>query len=106
LLWLELAATATDRDVLWPATTTVGQVPGWLSQRGFDDPGTAAVTAVAERVEADRFSPRPVEQLPEDFVESFGGALNRWARRAERRQKLLNRWVPRSLVIRRAGWRR
>jgi transglutaminase-like putative cysteine protease len=106
LLWLELAASATDRDLLWPATTTVGQVPEWLAQRGVDDQGTAALTAVAERVEADRFSPRQVQELPKEFVASFDGALTRWARRAERRQRLLHRWVPRSLVVRRSGWRR
>jgi hypothetical protein len=106
LLWLELAASATDRDQLWPATTTVGQVPDWLAQRGVDDQGKAAMTAVAERVEADRFSPRPVQQLEKEFVASFDDALTRWAQRAERRQQLKQRWVPRSLIVRRSGWRR
>jgi hypothetical protein len=106
LLWLELAASATDRDQLWPATTTVGQVPDWLAQRGVDDQGKVAVTAVAERVEADRFSPRRVSELDKEFVASFDSALTRWARRAERRQRLLHRWMPRSLIVRRSGWRR
>jgi hypothetical protein len=106
LLWLELAASATDRDQLWPATTTVGQVPDWLAQRGVDDQGKVAVTAVAERVEADRFSPRRVSELDKEFVASFDGALTRWARRAERRQRLRHRWMPRSLIVRRSGWRR
>ncbi len=105
-LWLELAATATDRGALWPATITVGQVPNWLAEHGVDEGGRRAVTAVAERVEMDRFSARPAGQLPEDFISALDGALTRWARREDRRQRLLHRWVPQSLIIRRAGWRR
>jgi hypothetical protein len=106
LLWLELAASAADRDVLWPATTTVGQVPEWLAMRGVDEPGTAAVSAIAHMVERDRFSAQRVEELPADFLASFNGALSRWARRADRRGRLLDRWLPRSLLAHRSGWRR
>jgi len=106
LLWLELAATAADRDALWPDTTTVGQVPSWLAARGFDARGQAVVTQVAQQVEADRFSARPVTELSKAFVESFAAALTRWAKRAERRERIVNNWLPRSLLPRRKGWMR
>jgi hypothetical protein len=105
-LWLELAASATDRGSLWPTTLTVGQVPHWLGRQGLDERGQAAVTAVAERVELDRFSEHGSSRLTEDFIAGLDGALTRWGRRAERRQRLLNRWLPRSLVARRTTWRR
>lgn len=106
LLWLELAATATDRDALWPSTVTVGQVAGWLSRHGVDDRGRAAVTAVAERVERDRFSAQLVEEVPEDSIAALDQALTRWARRTDRRLSLLHRWIPRSLVSGQPRWRR
>jgi type II secretory pathway pseudopilin PulG len=105
-LWLELAATATDRDALWPSTVTVGQVPGWLSQHGVDARGRAAVTAVADRVEQDRFSAHRVEEVPADSVAALDQALTRWARRTDRRLSLLHRWLPRSLISRQPRWRR
>jgi type II secretory pathway pseudopilin PulG len=105
-LWLELAATATDRDALWPSTVTVGQVPAWLSRHGVDDRGRAAVTAVADRVERDRFSAHRVSEVPADSVAALDQALTRWARRTDRRLSLLNRWLPRSLISRQPRWRR
>jgi len=105
-LWLELAATATDRDALWPSTITVGQVAGWLSQHGVDERGRAAVIAVANRVERDRFSAQLVEQVPEASIAALDQALTRWARRTDRRLSLLHRWIPRSLVSGQPRWRR
>jgi Transglutaminase-like superfamily len=105
-LWLELAATATDRDALWPSTVTVGQVAGWLSGHGVDERGRAAVTAVAERVQRDRFSARLVEEVPEDSIAALDQALTRWARRTDRRLSLIHRWIPRSLVSGQPRWRR
>lgn len=96
-LWLELAATAADRDVLWPITTTVGQVPQWLARHGVDEDGRKTVTAVAEQIELGRFSSHRSDGLPEDFIESFDQALLRWGRRTQRHERLINRWVPRSL---------
>jgi type II secretory pathway pseudopilin PulG len=105
-LWLELAATATDRDALWPSTVTVGQVAGWLSRHGVDERGRAAVTAVADRVERDRFSAQLVQELPADSIAALDQALTRWARRTDRRLSLLHRWLPRSLVSGQPRWRR
>jgi hypothetical protein len=105
-LWLELAATATDRDALWPSTVTVGQVPGWLSRHGVDERGRAAVTAVADRVERDRFSAHRVEEVPADSIAALDQALTRWARRTDRRLSALHRWLPRSLISRQPRWRR
>ncbi|HST46492.1 DUF3488 and transglutaminase-like domain-containing protein [Jatrophihabitans sp.] len=105
-LWLELAATAIDRDALWPSTVTVGQVPGWLSRHGVDDRGRAAVTAVADRVEQDRFSAHRVSEVPADSIAALDQALTRWARRTDRRLSMLHRWLPRSLISRQPRWRR
>jgi hypothetical protein len=105
-LWLELAASATDQGSLWPTTITVGQVPNWLRRQGLDERGQAAVTAVAERVELERFSEHGSSRLTEHFIAGLDGALTRWGRRAERRQRLLNRWLPRSLIARQTTWRR
>ncbi len=105
-LWLELAATATDRDALWPSTITVGQVAGWLSRHGVDERGRAAVTAVADRVERDRFSAQLVQELPPDSIAALDQALTRWARRTDRRLSLLHRWLPRSLISGQPRWRR
>ena len=105
-LWLELAATATDRDALWPSTVTVGQVATWLSRHGVDQRGQAAVTAVADRVERDRFSAQLVDEVPPDSIAALDQALTRWARRTDRRASLLHRWIPRSLVSNHSSWRR
>jgi type II secretory pathway pseudopilin PulG len=105
-LWLELAATATDRDALWPSTITVRQVPGWLSRHGIDERGRAAVTAVADRVERDRFSAQLVEEVPADSIAALDQALTRWARRTDRRLSLMHRWLPRSLISGQPRWRR
>jgi transglutaminase-like putative cysteine protease len=104
-LWLELAATATDRDALWPSTITVGQVAGWLSRHGVDERGRAAVTAVADRVERDRFSAQLVDELPPESIAALDQALTRWARRTDRRLSLMHRWIPRSLMGQ-PRWRR
>lgn len=105
-LWLELAATATDRDALWPSTVTVGQVAGWLSRHGVDERGRAAVSAVASRVERDRFSSQLVTELPPESIVALDQALTRWARRTDRRLSLLNRWLPKSLLARQPRWHR
>jgi transglutaminase-like putative cysteine protease len=105
-LWLEVAATAADRDALWPTTMTVGQVPDWLGRHGVDERGTATVTAVAQRVELDRFSPHRADALSAQFISELDRALSRWNQRASRRQRLLDRWIPKSLVRGRANWRR
>ncbi|MEO6502254.1 MAG: DUF3488 and transglutaminase-like domain-containing protein [Jatrophihabitantaceae bacterium] len=104
-LWLELAATATDRDALWPSTVTVGQVAGWLSRHGVDERGRAAVTAVADRVERDRFSAQLVDEMPPESIAALDQALTRWARRTDRRLSLMHRWIPRSLMGQ-PRWRR
>jgi transglutaminase-like putative cysteine protease len=106
LLWLELAATATDRNALWPDTLTVGQVPDWLGKHGVDERGRAAVQTVASTVERDRFSPRLVSQVPPESVTALDQALTRWARRTDRRLSLLNRWLPKSLLGRSLKWHR
>jgi hypothetical protein len=105
-LWQELAASAADRDALWPDTITVAQVPAWLHQHGVDERGTAAVSAVADRVAVDRFSPRRSAALGEEFVVGLDQAMRRWARREERRQRVLSWWLPRSLISRSERWRR
>ena len=105
-LWLELAATATDRDALWPNTITVGQVAGWLSRHGVDERGRAAVTAVADRVERDRFSAQLVDELPPESIAALDQALTRWARRTDRRLSLMHKWIPRSLISGQPRWRR
>jgi transglutaminase superfamily protein/transglutaminase TgpA-like protein len=104
-LWLELAATATDRDALWPSTVTVGQVAGWLSRHGVDERGRAAVSAVADRVERDRFSAQLVDEMPAESIAALDQALTRWARRTDRRLSLMHRWIPRSLMGQ-PRWRR
>jgi len=106
LLWLELAATAADRNALWPRTVTVGQVPAWLGRHGVDERGQAAVQTVAATVQRDRFSPAPVSQLPPESIRALDQALTRWARRTDRRLSLVNRWVPKSLVRRPPKWQR
>ncbi|MDQ1720544.1 MAG: hypothetical protein QOI26_278 [Pseudonocardiales bacterium] len=105
-LWLELAATAADRDALWPSTITVGQVAGWLSRHGVDERGRAAVTEVADRVERDRFSAQLVDEMPADSIAALDQALTRWARRTDRRLSLMHRWIPRSLISGQPRWRR
>ena len=74
LLWLELAATAADRNALWPRTVTVGQVSGWLGRHGVDERGQAAVQAVATTVERDRFSSQLVTQLPPEAIRALDQA--------------------------------
>jgi len=106
LLWLELAATATDRNALWPQTVTVGQVPAWLARHGVDERGQAAVQTVAATVERDRFSSTRVTQLPPDSIRALDQALARWARRTDRRLSLANRWLPKSLLRRPPKWQR
>ena len=105
-LWLELAATAVDRDALWPSTLTVGQVPAWLGRHGVDERGQAAVSVVASSVERDRFSASAVSELPSDSVRALDQALTRWARRTDRRVSLLHRWLPKSLLGRAPRYRR
>jgi transglutaminase-like putative cysteine protease len=106
LLWLELAASAADRNALWPRTVTVGQVPGWLGRHGVDERGQAAVQVVAATVERDRFSPARVASLPPDSIRALDQALTRWARRTDRRLSRLNRWLPKSLLRRPPKWQR
>ena len=106
LLWLELAASAADRNALWPPTMTVGQVPAWLGRHGVDERGQAAVQAVAATVERDRFSSTLVAQLPPDSIRALDQALTRWARRTDRRLSLMNRWLPSSLLRRPPKWQR
>ena len=106
LLWQELAATATDRNVLWPATATVGQVPAWLGRHGVDERGQAAVTAVARVVERDRFGRGQVREVPPELIRSLDQTLVRWARRTDRRLSLLAKWLPKSLLRRAANWQR
>ncbi|MEO6702834.1 MAG: DUF3488 and transglutaminase-like domain-containing protein [Jatrophihabitantaceae bacterium] len=105
-LWLELAATATDRDALWPATVTVGQVSSWLGRHGVDERGREAVAAVARTVERDRFSAELVSKVPSESITALDQALTRWARRTDRRLSLLHRWLPRSLLSRQPRWHR
>ncbi|HEX4728038.1 MAG TPA: DUF3488 and transglutaminase-like domain-containing protein, partial [Jatrophihabitans sp.] len=105
-LWLELAATAADRNALWPNTMTAGQVAGWLSRHGVDETGRAAVITVADTVARDRFSAQRVSQLSPGTVTALDHALTRWARRTDRRLSLLHRWLPRSLVNRQPRWHR
>jgi transglutaminase-like putative cysteine protease len=106
LLWLELAATATDRNALWPRTMTVAQVPAWLARHGVDERGQAAVQVVAATVERDRFSSTLVTQLPPESIRALDQALTRWARRTDRRLSLLHRWLPKSLLRRPPRWQR
>jgi transglutaminase-like putative cysteine protease len=106
-LWEELAATAADRGALWPDTVTVGQVPSWLTERGLDDRGRAAVTSVAGRVERARYSAGAGGGDVDDAtITGVEAALKRWARRAERRERLLAWWFPRSLLSRADSRRR
>ncbi|MGI8665844.1 MAG: transglutaminaseTgpA domain-containing protein, partial [Jatrophihabitans sp.] len=105
-LWQELAATATDRDALWPSTVTVGQVAVWLSRHGVDERGTAAVSAVANKVERDRYSAQLVTEVEPESIAALDQALTRWARRTDRRLSLLNRWLPKSLLRRPPRWHR
>ncbi len=105
-LWLELAATAADRDALWPSTLTVGQVASWLSRHGVDERGRAAVSTVADSIERDRFSAQLVTQVPPGSITALDQALTRWARRTDRRLSLLHRWLPRSLFGRQPHWHR
>lgn len=105
-LWLELAATAADRDALWPSTVTVGQVAQWLSRHGVDERGRAAVSAVASTVERDRYSSQLVTKVPPEFIAALDQALTRWARRTDRRLSLINRWLPKSLFGRQPRWHR
>ena len=105
-LWLELAATAADRDALWPSTVTVGQVAQWLSRHGVDERGRAAVSAVASTVERDRYSSQLVTKVPPESIAALDQALTRWARRTDRRLSLINRWLPKSLFGRQPRWHR
>lgn len=105
-LWLELAATATDRDALWPSTVTVGQVAHWLSRHGVDERGRAAVSVVAAKVERDRFSGQLVTEVAPESIAALDQALARWGRRTDRRLSLLNRWLPKSLLSRQPRWHR
>jgi transglutaminase-like putative cysteine protease len=100
-LWQELAASAADRDVIWPTTLTEGQVPGWLRIRGIDERGRSAVTAVAERVQHSRYSGRTASEIPPETIDGLDEMLRRWGRRADRRQRFINTWLPRSLISRR-----
>ncbi|MCW2541332.1 MAG: hypothetical protein JWN95_3057 [Frankiales bacterium] len=104
-LWQELAASAVDRDALWPATTTVGQVPAWLAAQGLDDRGLSTVSAVAERVQRARYSAAEAQPIPPELTASLDEAIRRWGRRAERRQRIKAWLAPRSLS-RPANWRR
>ena len=106
LLWLELAATATDRNALWPSTLTVGQVPDWLGRHGVDERGQLAVRSVAGTVERDRFSQQLVTKVPPEEIRALDLALTRWARRTDRRLSLMNRWLPKSLFGRSPRWHR
>lgn len=106
LLWLELAATANDRNALWPRTLTVGQVPDWLGRHGVDERGRVAVQNVAGSVERDRFSPTLVTTLPPEDIRALDLALTRWAKRTDRRLSLMNRWLPKSLFGRSPRWHR
>lgn len=106
LLWLELAATATDRNALWPPTLTVGQVPEWLGRHGVDERGRTAVDSVARTVERDRFSQQLVTKVAPEDIRALDLALTRWARRTDRRLSLLNRWLPKSLFGRSPRWHR
>jgi len=105
-LWLELAATANDRNALWPTHLTVGQVPDWLRRHGVDERGQAAVLAVAGVVERDRFSREPVRSIAPDAIRALDLTLTRWERRTDRRLRLRQRWLPRSLFSRPPRWRR
>ncbi|MCW2522657.1 MAG: hypothetical protein JWO63_992 [Frankiales bacterium] len=98
-LWQELTATAVDHGSLWPETITVGQVPGWLSQHGVDERGTATATAIARQVELVRYSGQPGAVGP-DSVTGLSEAMRRWGQRAERRERLANWWLPRSVLRR------
>ena len=109
LLWLELAATAVDRDALWPPNVTVAQVPGWLSERGMPPHHAATVTDLAERVQLDRFGPAPASDGLEGPAASLNRALQGWRR--ERRpgtlaRSLVRRWLPASLVRSSRRWQR
>lgn len=106
LLWLELAATAADRNALWPSTLTVGQVPDWLGRHGVDERGRNAVQSVARTVERDRFSGQLVTKVAPEDIRALDQTLTRWARRTDRRLSLLNRWLPRSLFGRAPRWQR
>ncbi len=106
LLWLELAATANDRNALWPRTMTVGQVPDWLGRHGVDERGRLAVQTIAGSVERDRFSSQLVTTLPPEEIRALDLALTRWAKRTDRRLSLLNRWLPKSLFGRTPRWHR
>jgi transglutaminase-like putative cysteine protease len=105
-LWLELAATATDRQVLWPATVSVGQVPEWLGRHGMDERGRATLSAIAATVERDRFSANPVTEVPADTIRALEQALTRWSRRPEQGRGWASRWLPGSLRARQPRWRR
>lgn len=105
-LWQELAATAADRNALWPNTMTASQVAAWLGRHGVDETGRAAVITVADTVARDRFSAQRVSELPAGTVTALDHALTRWARRTDRRLSLLHRWLPRSLVNRQPRWHR
>lgn len=105
-LWLELAATAADRDALWPDTVTVSQVADWLARRGVDKRGSDAVRVVADSIQRDRFSAHPIAHIPPDSVAALDQTLTRWARRGDHRISLLQRWLPRSLMSRRLHWHR
>jgi transglutaminase-like putative cysteine protease len=116
-LWQELTAAAVDYDVLWPDTLTPSQVPAWLNRHGLDERGAIAVAAVAERVAVRRFSAGPAdgpdgstamraEWTDRDEISGFDQAMDRWARRTERRDRFLYGWVPRSLIRRGTSTRR
>ncbi|MDQ1716743.1 MAG: hypothetical protein QOE89_696 [Pseudonocardiales bacterium] len=99
-LWQELTASATDREALWPQTITVGQVPSWLAGHGVDERGRAVLSTIASAVERERFSAHGQAEVSPDAIAGLDQAMRRWARRAERRQRILRWWLPRSLFSR------
>jgi hypothetical protein len=96
-LWQELAATAVDHGSLWPSTMTVGQVPSWLAAHGVDERGAAAAAAIANQIERERYSGRPGVVEPESVL-GLDEAMRRWALRAERRERFVQWWLPKSLI--------
>jgi hypothetical protein len=96
-IWHELAATATDSGVLWPETVTVGQVPRWLAEHGLDERAAMAVSVVATGVERARYSATATATVAAEAVDGVDEGLRRWARRAERRQRVARWLLPRSL---------
>jgi len=105
-VWVELAATAHDRGLLWPRTVTVGQVSDWLGKRGLDDRGRQAVREVARGVERTRYSAARTARVSGESVTAVSEALRRWERRDSGRRRWLNKWWPPSLRRNRKSWER